>query len=104
MLDPYHAKSIKWLFHKHEVLRDREILDQRYFLERGTNSKVVGKLHPEPRNFLAKDRDRTGVRPDEAAEYLDDRRLTGAVFAEQRMEPPPSAIPRSTASSAVVGP
>ena len=50
----HHTERIERLLHKQEVLRDREVLYQRYFLERGADSELIGKPRFKARETTAK--------------------------------------------------
>ena len=67
------------------VLRDREVLDQRDFLIGGLDAAAVRGPGTAQPCTLAEEGDIAGVRPDQAAENLDQRGLAGAVLAQQRV-------------------
>ena len=68
------------------VLHDREVADQGDFLIGGLDAVPVGVARRVDAGGAAEQRNFAGVRPAEAAQHLDQRRLARAVLAEQRMD------------------
>ena len=67
------------------VVEDRQVPDQRHFLEGGLDAEGVGGARRAEAGRLAVDREVALVGLDQAGEQLDDGGLAGAVLAEKRM-------------------
>ena len=69
-----------------DVLRDRQLAEQRGLLIDRRDAERLRGRGREPRERLAIERDLTGVRLHRAGEDLDERRLAGAVLADERVD------------------
>ena len=63
---PDHAECIERLFHQHEVLRDRQILHQGYFLKRRPDAERISMARNKASDLMAEDRQRASIRPHQA--------------------------------------
>ena len=67
-----------------DVLRDAEVGEQRRLLVDDRDARVARRVGGVEVDLGAVDEHRAGVAPDDAAEHLHERRLAGAVLADQR--------------------
>ena len=82
-----HAEALRRIADD-DVVGDREVGDQRQFLEDADDSGVVGLGRLGEADLAAFERHAAFVRRNHAGHDLDERRLAGAVFAEHGMDAP----------------
>ncbi len=71
-----------------DVVGDREVGNERQLLEDADDAGAVGGGGRVEGDLRAVEHDAPGVGPDDAGQNLDQRRLAGAVLAEDRVNPP----------------
>src|SRR3954465_3689070 len=78
------ARSVwNMIEHSRDIVPDREIEHHLLGLEGTTNPKGRTPVRGQTSDILPVDLDASGGRRDEAAEYVKQRRLAGAVWADQ---------------------
>ena len=70
-----------------DVVGDRQVGDERQFLENADDSRPIGRGGGIERDLRAVKHDPSRVGPDDAGQDLDQRGLACAVFAEDRVDP-----------------
>ncbi len=74
--------------HDRDIIRDREVRDERQFLKNADDSGAAGRGRRAERDLAAVEDDPALVRRDDAGQDLDQRRFSGAVLAEYGMNTP----------------
>ena len=81
----------------HHVLRHREARERLQDLERAGDAEVAEPIGSQTGHVGSGEAHRPGVRPDEAGDEIEERRLAGAVRPDQADDLPPADLERHVA-------